>query len=401
MRRPRLAGAGMVAAGVCAGCASYAPSDGPHEPGSAYRQAELAPATRPALATDEAGLWMVMDDAERRLQTAGNLVRDPALNAYVRDVTCRVAGPYCADIRVYILRVPDFNAAMAPNGAMTLWTGLLLRSRNEAQLATIIGHEIGHYLARHSVKRWRDARSKTDFLAFFGIATGAAGVGWVADLAAVGVIAGMFAYSRDNEREADDLGLKVMADAGYDPREAPTVWRHLVREQAADPDARTRSVFFATHPAAEERLDTLAAGAARLAAGGVRGEAGRDAYEAAMLPHRAAFLRDELDVRRFERLDALLTMLLEDPTNEGELLYYRGEFYRLRNRDGDLDNALAAYRAAESHDGPPPELFRSAGLVHARKGERDLARAAFSRYLALKPDAEDRELIRLMMEPAQ
>jgi predicted Zn-dependent protease len=400
MRSPWFPFVLLLAAGVATtSCTTYEPSDQPYQKGTAYRDADIAPAVRPTVDTDEAGLWMTMEEAEHDLKSAGNLVRDEALNAYVKAVTCKVAGPYCGDIRVYILRVPDFNAMMAPNGTLIIWTGLLLRARNEAQLATILGHEIGHYVERHSVERWRDIRTKTDILMFFSIATSAAGVGYVGDLASIGVLASIYAYSRDNEREADDVGLKIMADAGYDPREAPKIWARLIREEEADEDKKSRIVFFATHPAPEERLDTLTAEAERLATAGFQGGVGVDAYDAAVLPHRAAYLRDEIDLRRFSRTEALLSMLIEDGANVGELQFYRGELYRLRNQDGDLDRAMEAYREAENSDGPPPELFRSIALIHLKKGESGEAREAFSRYLALQPNAEDREMIRLMMEP--
>ena len=72
-------------------------------------------------------------------------VRDPVLNAYVRKVLCRTIGDaHCAPIRLYIIRTSQFNASMAPNGMMQVWTGLLLRMDNEAQLATVLGHEMGH-----------------------------------------------------------------------------------------------------------------------------------------------------------------------------------------------------------------------------------------------------------------
>jgi predicted Zn-dependent protease len=69
-------------------------------------------------------------------------VRDPALNAYVRSVLCKVTDDYCRDVRVYIVDVPYFNASMAPNGAMMVWTGTLLRVRNEAQLALVLGPRV-------------------------------------------------------------------------------------------------------------------------------------------------------------------------------------------------------------------------------------------------------------------
>ena len=75
--------------------------------------------------------------------------------------TCRTSPAGSAPVIVptsgsTLVRTPYFNASMAPNGMMQVWSGLLLRVDNEAQLAAVLGHEIGHYLARHSVERLRD-----------------------------------------------------------------------------------------------------------------------------------------------------------------------------------------------------------------------------------------------------
>ena len=71
-----------------------------------------------------------------------------------------------AHTQVHLVRTPLFNASMAPNGMMQVWTGLLLRVDDEAQLAAVLGHEFGHYLARHSTERLRDAKSRSAFGAF-------------------------------------------------------------------------------------------------------------------------------------------------------------------------------------------------------------------------------------------
>ena len=136
----------IVGATLMLGCASQQPLR------------EMAPGERPSEDTDEGGLWTALDESERALQRSPLLVRDPALNAYVKDLVCRLAGDYCKDMRVYIVRRPYFNASMAPNGVMQVWTGALLRSENEAQIGFVLGHEIGHFLHQHSIKQWR--RSK-------------------------------------------------------------------------------------------------------------------------------------------------------------------------------------------------------------------------------------------------
>ena len=109
------------------------------------------PFAKPETATDEGGLWALMDREEAKLKRSSFLIRDKALQQYVSGIACRLAGDHCPGVRVYLVRTPVFNANMAPNGMMQVWSGLLLRMGNEAQLAAVLGHEIGHYLARHMI----------------------------------------------------------------------------------------------------------------------------------------------------------------------------------------------------------------------------------------------------------
>ena len=360
--------------------------------------ADIQPGQRPALDTDEAGLWMAMDRAEKALKTSGNRVRDEALNEYVSGIVCKLAGAYCPDIRIYLVRVPYFNASMAPNGTMQVWTGLILRTRNEAQLATVLGHEIAHYLRRHSLQMWQDARSKTNVLIFFQIATAAAGVALAGNAASLIALGSISAFSREHEREADSVGLKLLAEAGYDPREASKIWEQLIREEKAAEDKKSRPLFFASHPPPEERNETLKRLAAEAMKDGLARTAGQERFRAVFLPHRGKYLRDELHVRRFSRTEELLNILLEDGANVGELRYFQGELYRLRGKEGDRDKALDAYRKALASGGTPPEIHRSMGLIYLKSGESDKARASFSKYLELRPDASDREMIRSLMQ---
>ncbi len=342
---------------------------------------------------------MVMDREEERLKTSGNLVRDPQLNAYVRDLVCKLAGPRCGEIRVYIVSEPRFNASMAPNGTMIVWTGTLLRTRNEAQLAAILAHELSHYIRRHSLQQWRDTRSKTATLKFVQLAAGFFRGG-----AAVGLVAPLFAEaslmenSRDNEREADAGGLKIMVENGYDPREAAAIWRQLVRETAAGEEPDSPASFLRSHPAPEERLQALQAETAQVWAGGFDGTTGTEAYRAAILPHRGRYLADDLALREYARSAELLAILKEDGAALGELEYFEGELYRKRNEDGDVERAIAAYRrAVAGNEQAPPELQRSLGLVYMKAGSTEAAHEALRRYLAERPDAPDRKVIDQML----
>lgn len=360
--------------------------------GSPGALADIRPGQRPPPDSDEAGLWMHMDRVERSVKTSGRLMADPALNGYVRDVVCRLAGDYCADIRVYVVQTPHFNASMAPNGVMQVWTGLILRAENEAQLAYVLGHELGHYLRRHSVQLWRDARLKGDLLAFFRLLASAAGYGFAGDLAHLIAVGSIYAFSRDNEREADELGFELMVKAGYDPREAPKIWEALVKEREAR-NGSAPLIFFATHPPTEERIETLRTLATKAHRAERAGVVGREAFLAATGLYRSTFLRDELRRRDFARTEVLLGRLLERDPGSGELHFFQGELYRLRNGEGDEPKAIAAYRRAIEIGGAPAEAHRALGLLYMRGGEKGGARAAFERYLTTHPEAEDREMI--------
>jgi len=355
--------------------------------------ADIAPGQRPPPASDEAGLWLVMDRVEAQIKTSGRLIRDPALDRYLHGIVCRLVPRHCGDIRIYVVDVPAFNASMAPNGALQLWGGTLLRVHDEAQLAYVLGHEVGHFLRRHSLALWRDARSKSDALVFVQVATAAAGIGYVGSVAQVIAIGSFFAFSRDNEREADEIGLGLVAAAGYDASRAAPIWTAMMAEQKVLGKDEP-SLFLATHPAGAERQKTLAALAKRYHGG----ERGRARFLAVVLPLRARLLRQELRKRRFAATELVLDGLASDGARPGEIAFFRAEIRRLRHGEGDAEAAVTLYRAALAGGDAPPETYRSLGLVLLSLDRRKAARDAFERYLAAVPEAEDRRLIERYLE---
>lgn len=343
--------------------------------------------TRPETATDEGGLWALMDREETRLRRSPFAIRDPGLQARVQDIACRLAGPHCPDVRVYLMRTPFFNASMAPNGMMQVWSGLMLRVENEAQLAAVLGHELGHYLARHSVERLRSAKNHSS------AATVAAMFGVVGAIAQLGVMASLSGYSRDHEREADRIGVTLMRDAGYDPAEAAKIWQNLLLETRANPDGRTPNPLFGSHPAPEERMETLGK-IAEAIPGGVSKEA---EWDHTVKPFLKDWLADEVKRGQREESLALLNRMVARSPNP-MYLYARGETYRLRGGEGDLDAALADYLAAASAGGEPPETHRSLGTVYRARQKAPEAKASFQRYLDLAPNAPDALMIKSYLE---
>lgn len=413
MRRLARILAGGLAAAVIAGCAgddvSYykrglklesESQEAPTEPGpiESYRLADLRPAHEPDPKSDEAGIWLQMEKVESRIRTAGNRVKDKALNAYVESVKCRVAAQFCKDIRVYVVRAAGFNAAMYPNGMMNIRTGLLLRVENEAQLAAVIGHEAGHYLRQHSLQTMREVIEKSNSLTFFNIALAAAGVPVVGDVATLMTMAGISAYGRNHEREADGYGLLLLARAGYDPDEAWKVWQQIMKERVADKDYEAPSFFFASHPQSDERMEQLRS-LAKVVRTPESTDIGRERLQEVILPMRAGLLRDEMHRRNFDSFEALLEQLMARGANLAELHYFKGEMHRLRNNEGDLEKALESYRTAQHAEGTAPAgLFRSLGLVHLKLDQKEEARKAFAQYIQKNPQASDLIMVKQFME---
>ncbi|TAN81098.1 MAG: hypothetical protein EPN14_04970 [Gallionella sp.] len=350
---------------------------------------------RPAPGTDEGGLWAMLDREEAKLRRSLFLIRDKPLNDYLTRIACRLAGGHCPDIRIYAVRTPLFNASMAPNGMLQIWSGLLLRMANEAQLAAVIGHEIGHYLSRHTLDRLRDAKSRTAFGQFLGIALSAAGAGGSAPLAQLALAAGMFAYGREQEREADRIGLELMSRAGYEPMEASRVWEQLLAEINSEKDwsgeAADKSVLFASHPPTKERQEDLVARAKMLPA---RPAAYHEAdYAGILATYRWGWLEDELKRRKSGETLALLQIMLQRSPQDSELRFFLGEAYRLRATEGDLRRSMDEYQAAADRPDTPAELYRSMGMIQRQQGDYQAAKISFQRYLAAKPEAVDAAMI--------
>ncbi len=357
---------------------------------------EVQPGHKPTLTKVEAGLWMTVEKFERRYASSAHVSEDEVLNNYLRDMVCSLAGEYCDDIRVYVVRSPVFNAGMYPNGMMIINTGLLVRVHNEAQLAFVIGHELGHYLRRHSLKRWKTQRNVATFAQFLslGLAVGGAG-GTAVQGAQYAALLAIFGYGRDHEREADAIGLQLIADAGYDPMQAHKVWQNIIAEQNAAKYSQSRSFLFASHPHPKERVSNLSSQAKAIVASSGSGLQSGTTFEQIMASRRAVFLQDELDLRQFGRVEVVFNGLERHGHNLGELEFFRGEMYRIRNDEGDRQRALEKYELALSHQSVPAAIHRSMGMVLLKEKRRAEAVQAFETYLKLVPDAEDREMIQM------
>ena len=398
-RRTMLAGTGALAAAGLTGVAN-----------ARIKPADMVPLIGPGFKPvdrDEQGLWQQMDRVEEEVSASNLVIKDGGIDGYVRDLIGKVGGPAAKDMRIYVVRIPEFNAMMFPSGFAVVFSGLLLRMRDEAQLAGVIAHESGHFLRRHMIRSWRDMRRKTDIFAIGAMLAGVGGAGAgvylgnYVQLAQLATILSLFRYSRAMEAEADAMGVRLIAEAGYAPIEMSNTWAQLIGE--LDASARYRRKhrdrgydLFETHPADETRMADLRVSAAEMTVAGRTYDAGRTQYLHAIAPIRAMLLDDQVKLNDPGASQYVIETLAIDGWN-GLLRFYEGEVWRLRNRKGDQERAEQSYAIAVAYPDAPPDAWRWHGLSLIKQGRKDEARTALSRYLSMKPDAVDAAYIRQMI----
>ena len=213
-------------------------------------------------------------------QTQGGLFYlDPELTVYIREVGMKLAAvsdrpdlPY--DFVVLNSSVP--NAWALPGGKIAINRGLLTAFSDEAQLASVLGHEIVHAAARHSVQRMQQAQ-------IIGLGVGALGLaltdnewaGMVMGGAAVGAQLALAQHSQGDELESDYYGIRYMKAAGYDPQAAVEL-QQIFLEMSQGRSAGFIDGLFATHPPSAKRVSENRKLVSEVGSGGYRGE---DVYQ--------------------------------------------------------------------------------------------------------------------------
>ena len=382
------------------------------------------------LEADERRIWVDAEKEEAKLERSGKVYDDPLLEEYLGRIGDRLVGGEVREagvgLRFTVFRDPSLNAFAMPNGRVYIHTGLLARLENEAQLATVLGHELTHVTNRDALRFQRDATNKMIALNVLAIAAsigvavaagkqaergnvvGAAVLSQTANailglglqLAALAAING---YGRDIERQADEEGLARMVKAGYDPRQASRVY-HLLKKDGGDP-SRLENFFFGNHPRLDERIETTSALlASRYAAEAQAPDRIVDTPEFNLRIRTVVRENAALDIRagRFNlakaQLDRVLAITPRDPVAH---LYY-GDLYRIQSQRAralaDKENlvrrAIDEYTEAARLDPAYPDPFRQLGFLYYQQEERDRSREAFQTYLRLKPDAPDARRIK-------
>src|SRR5215213_5255803 len=386
-----------------------------------------------------------------RFERDGLVLADEPANAYLRRVGQSLI-PRGLELervswRFHAVRDPQPNAFALPNGSIYVTTGLLTLIDNESQLAAIIAHEITHVMRRHTYLHNRSNRKKfltMNVMAAIGAAAPMSVVGAVitavTTVAPLIMMATIYGYSRELEREADLKGIDMMISNEYPPEEMIQVMKLLNK----DIEFETISLFYNAHPSLDERI--------RYLSGYLGARAEKVTPQMALNRERAAYFRNMEPVMRHNlqlsintgryRSAVYLAQRLVDFHPDSENLFWLAEAYRTlgprapqltekqltnsgkkdaakkrekrtieeeerellatpagkENWQQNQQKAEELYLRALAAENPIPLAHRGLGILYEKLGRGTEALTQYQKYLELSPSAPDRERIQRRIE---
>jgi len=293
----------------------------------------------------------------------GQFYIDPELTLYVREVGQKMAQvsdrpdlPY----EFIVLNNSSPNAWALPGGKIAINRGLLMKLDDEAQLASVLGHEIVHAAARHSVQRMQQGMIITAGMAGLGLAlSDNQWAGLVMGGAAVGAQLALAQYGQGDELESDAYGIRYMKAAGYDPQ-ASVELQQLFLELSQGQDSSWLQGLFATHPPSAKRVEKNRELARELGTGGYRG---RDVYQANIATLKK--LQPAYDAH-----DKALKLASE----------------------GDMKAALNSINSAIDQLPREAMFYSLRGRIYQEQEQREKAQADFDKAVSLYPEMFEYQL---------
>jgi predicted Zn-dependent protease len=292
------------------------------------------------------------------VQQQGGFYRDPELEEYVQGVGMRIARVSHRPTLKYRYRVLNSsvpNAFALPGGYIVINRGLLVGLKNEAEMAAVLAHETGHVTAKHSLAGYQRAIAANVLVAGVVLASGGrAGVQEISGVTASLIENG---FSRDQEREADWLGIDYMVQAGYNPEGAVQLQEYFYRELEGGKNPMWAEGLFRTHPFSKERLENA------------RARIGQKYPDAVKNPsytfNGTVFLAKTARLREVQKA--------YDVSDQGDKLL----------KEKRYDEALSKYREAERMQPGQAPFHSSVGSVHLVRKDYPAAEEQLRKAIAL------------------
>lgn len=333
----------------------------------------LAMATLSGLAAPEDEEARLSREFRREAKKKLKLVSHPEVQRYVDQIGRNIvaaSGPQLYDYRFFVVEDPQVNAFAVPGGSIYLYTGLIEKVNATDQLAAVIGHEIVHVKGKHMARMaGPDLLSLAGLLGVFLGGSGGQALGALGQALA---LTRQLSYSRQLEQEADILGTKYMAQAGYDPAAAVTFLNLIAQERILNPV--DLPPYLMTHPLTPDRIASV----------------------------EAAIRSLRLERPRNETPDALkkIQLILKLERRDGRALVagYEGNVGKnpadaasrhllgvAYHHQGMWDQAREHYEKARELEPASPGIDRDLGRLYTQTGELRAAHQAFERALKREP----------------
>lgn len=304
-------------------------------------------------------------------------VNNPEVERFIDRIGRRIlaaTGPLSFDYRFFVIDDTQLNAFAVPGGSIYVFTGMIERAKSTDELAGVMGHEIVHIKGRHMARSsGPDAISVLSLLSMILLARSGSGAQAAGIVGQAVAATRQAAFSRQLEMEADTLGARYMAAAGYDPKGTIAFLKTLDQERALNPiDV---PAYIMSHPVTQERVAN-----AELVV--------RSLGPTQPRPDDPETLKKVQIIIRMERTTGRDTVISEyeklaqqNPQSPAAL-YLLGFAHQVQ---GQLPQAQRNYEKSRQLRPNNPGLLRDLGRLYGEKGDFTAAREAFDRALALEP----------------
>jgi beta-barrel assembly-enhancing protease len=312
------------------------------------------------------------------------IINDSMANAYVREVGAKVLAALPSqpfNYQFYIIREDVYNAFATPAGHIYINSGLIAAMETEQELAGILGHEIAHVVCRHisqKIERGKKVQLGTLAGVAAGVLLGVGGAGSAASALTVGSMAAgqsaMLAYSREDEIQADQIGLKVLNEAGYSGQGIIDVLKKMRTKQWYD--SQQVPNYLMTHPATEDRIAYVDRWVAHEETGATLTPADPYPFRRTQARLIAVYGDAEVAMKHFEAAIA---------AHPGDPVAHYG-YGLILARTGNRHEAIAQLRAALARRALDPYVLRDLGGAYFQDGQYDQALKILQGSADILPD---------------
>jgi len=316
-------------------------------------------------------------DFRREANANFHLIRQPEVLDYVNHIGRRILstmGPQPYEYRFFIVENPQLNAFAVPGGSIYINSGLIEAVRSTDELASVMAHEIIHVKSRHMARMsGPDPVSLLGLLGAVLAATGSQGAA-AASLGPAIAATRQLSYTRALEQEADNLGVKYMNEAGYDPSGSLTFFKHLDEERAMNP-IRVPP-YLLTHPLTADRIGSAEVMIRSL------GPRPAQSRQADSIRRVQFFLHLQLPNGQNRQAAPNGNSKGANESNNAEALHLRALEYA---ETGEWEKARETYERVRTLDPHSPGLDRDLGRLYTQTGDFRRGHEAFARAIKSEP----------------